>query len=337
MHDARCDFLTKGGLKMKWTLFMIGIFGLMTNFAPPSGHAATELIPFYTPPAGGTAYVLGAGIISVTNKHVADVKIVHEAASGTMDIVRRMMQRESMKKDCFGVFGTVDGWNAYNGKNEYAGKPFTNLRMVVFVNATDLYFVVPANSSIKSYGDVKGKRIGMGGPGSTPANTALFLFEQFGVTKNDFKPYYYTYKETVEGIQDGSLDGGFVAGGFPIAAYSELSTTHNVRIVPVDEAVLNKVTSEHPYYYRTAVKAKSYKGIERDTPIMGFTTAVFTHNGVSSDFIYKFLKNLFDHRADYYSIHSSAKDMTPETALKGASVPIHPGAEKYLKEIGVKK
>jgi TRAP-type uncharacterized transport system substrate-binding protein len=70
---------------------------------------------------------------------------------------------------------------------------------------------------------------------------------------------------------------------------------------------------------------------------MGFTTAVFTHLGVNPDLIYRVVKNLFDHRADYYGIHSSAKDMTPETALKGASVPIHPGAEKYFKEIGVMK
>jgi hypothetical protein len=322
---------------MKRTLLLIVILGLVAHIVATSGYAATELIPFYTPPAGGGAYVLGAGITSVTNKYLPDVKIVHESTTGTMDIVRRMMQRESMKKDCLGVFGTVDAWNAYNGKNEYSGKPFTNLRMIVFVNGTDLYFVVPEKSPIKSYKDVKGKRIGMGGPGSTPANTALFLFEQAGITKNDFKPYYFTYKETVEGIQDGSLDGGFVAGGYPIAAYTELSTTHSVRIVPVDETLLKKITSEHPYYYRTVVKAKSYRGVEQDTPIMGFTTAVFTLLNASPEFVYKLIKNLFDHKEDYYGIHHSAKDMTPETALKGASVPIHPGAEKYYREIGVIK
>ena len=71
--------------------------------------------------------------------------------------------------------------------------------------------------------------------------------------------------------------------------------------------------------------------------IMGFTTAVFTLASVDADFIYKFLKNLFDHRTEYYSIHSSAKDLTPEDATKGVPVPFHPGAEKYLKEIGVMK
>jgi TRAP transporter TAXI family solute receptor len=325
-------------MKLGKIIFLaVGVFVLFMGLTVQSASAAQELIPVITPPAGGTAYVLGAGIISVGNKYMPETKLVHEAATGTMDIVRRMMQRESAKKDCFGLFGTVDAWNAYKGNNEYTGKPFSNLRMVVFVNATDLYFVVPANSSIKTYADAKGKKLGMGGPGSTPANTAHFLLEQHGVLKKDFKPYYYTYRETVEGIQDGSLDGGFVAGGFPIAAYNELATQRAVRIIPVDEDLLKKILTNHPYYYRNVVKAKSYKGLEQDTIIMGFTTAVWTHAGVSTDYVYKLVKNLFDYRNGYYSIHISAKDMTPESATRGLSVPLHPGAEKYYKEIGTLK
>lgn len=316
---------------------MAGISLFLVMLHPGAASGAGELVPFYTPPAGGVAYVLGAGIITVNNKYISETKMVHEATTGTMDIVRRMMARAEAKKDCFSIFGTVDGFRAYKGEGEYSGKAFTTLRHVVFVNGTDLYLVVPANSPIKSYGDVKGKRIGMGGPGSTVANTAHFLFEQHGVKKEDFKPYYFTYRETVDGIQDGSLDGGFVAGGYPIAAYTELSSRHNVRVVPVDEGLMKKIVSEHPYYYSSVIKANSYKGLEKDTPILGFTTALFSTENVSPEFMYKFIKNLFEHKDDYYAIHTSAKDMSPETALKGKSVPLHPGAEKYYKEIGVIK
>jgi uncharacterized protein len=314
-----------------------GICLFLALLHPGTVSGAGELVPFYTPPAGGVAYVLGAGIITVNNKYITEAKMVHEATTGTMDIVRRMMARAEAKKDSFSIFGTVDGFRAYKGEGEYSGKAFTSLRHVVFVNGTDLYLVVPANSPIKSYGDVKGKRIGMGGPGSTVANTAHFLFEQHGVKKEDFKPYYFTYRETVDGIQDGSLDGGFVAGGYPIAAYTELSSRHNVRVVPVDEALMKKIMTEHPYYYNSLIKANAYKGLDKDTPILGFTTALFSTENVSADFMYKFIKNLFEHKDDYYAIHTSAKDMSRETALKGRSVPLHPGAEKYYKEIGVIK
>jgi len=322
---------------MKFILFIIGVYAFVGSVASTQASAATELIPLYTPPVGGTAYVLGAGIVSVTNKYLIDAHLVHEATTGTMDMVRRMMSREAVKKPCFAIFGTPDAWKAYKGLEVYAGKPFSELRAVVFVNASDMYLVVPTNSPIRSFADVKGKRIGIGGPGSTVATSALLFLEYSGVAKKDFKPYYYTYRESVEGIQDGSLDGGFVGGGYPIAIYTELAMKHDVRIVPIDENVLKKVMADHPYYYGTVVKAKSYKGLEQDTPIYGFTTALFTISGVSTDFVYAVLKNLFDHRADYYAVHRSARDMTPEDAMKGIPVPFHPGAEKYLKEIGVMK
>ena len=53
-----------------------------------------------------------------------------------------------------------------------------------------------------------------------------------------------------------------------------------------------------------------------------------------SDLVYRFLKNLFDHRQEYYEIHTAAKDMQPEVVTKGITVPFHPGAEKYFKEMG---
>lgn len=94
--------------------------------------------------------------------------------------------------------------------------------------------------------------------------------------------------------------------------------------------------SERPYLLEV-VKAKSYKGLEQDTPVMGWAGGIFTHASVSSDLIYRFIKNLYEHREDYYQVHVAAKEMTPETALKGISIPLHAGAEKYFKEIGVIK
>jgi TRAP transporter TAXI family solute receptor len=335
--------ITKGGSKMKSKNFFVGmgvlaLYILMASLWTAPASAVQELVPFMTPPAGGGAYILGAGMVSVWNKFMpGGIKFVHESSTGTMELVRRLMLAESQKKDSFSTFGATDAWNAYQGKKEYAGKPFPGLRSVVFSQFVDLYLVVPANSPIKSYSDLKGKRIGIGGPGSSVANTALLTIEHYGITKNDFRPFYYVYRETIEGIQNNSLDGGFLAGSYPIASYLELSTTHNVRIVPVDEKVAKKIVTEYPGYYQNVVKAKSYKGIEQDTPILGWAGAVWTHAGVSADLVYKFLKNLFDHKEDYYAIHSEAKSLTVENATRSIHVPFHPGAEKCLRELGAIK
>jgi len=328
---------------MKSKKFFAGIGGLVLYlfmgflWAAPAS-AVQELVPFYSPPAGGGAYILTAGMVSVSNRFMpGGVKLVHEATTGTMEEVRRLMLAYSQKKDALASFGAADGWSAYQGKNEYEGKAFSNLRAVTFNQFVDLYLVVPANSPIKSYGDLKGKRLGVGGPASSVNNTALLTMEYYGIKKTDFKSYYFVYKETIEGIGDGSLDGGFLAGGYPMASYLELSTTHNVRIIPVDEAIGKKIVADHPGYYQSVVKAKSYKGLEQDTPIIGWTGAIWTHAGARSELIYAFLKNLFEHKEDYYTVHRDAKALTVENATKTIFVPFHPGAEKYLKEIGAMK
>lgn len=319
---------------------VLGIIVLMmsTLLAPIHSQGAVELIPIYTPPAGGVVYMLGTGIASINNKNMQDAKFVHEATTGTMEIVRRMMQKESQKKPVFALFASPDSPRALKGEGEYKGKPFSNLRAVAFVNSSDIYFVVSAKSGIKTFADAKGKRIGIGGAGSTNSTAALYFLEMHGVKKDDFKPAYFNYKEVVEGIQNGSLDGGFLGGSYPMPTYQELSLQHDVRIVPVDENVIKKAVAEHPVYYRSVIKANSYKGLEKDTTIYGFGTYIWTYAGVSDDLVYKFLKSVYEHRNDLYAIHKAIqKDFVVENMARPIPVPFHPAAAKYLKEIGAMK
>lgn len=300
--------------------------------------SAAELTPVYTPPAGSTVYVLGTGVTSVTNKFMPGVNFVHEPTNGTMDMIRRIQQKAAQKRPAFGLFGAPEGFMAYKGLGNFAQKPFPGIRSVCFLAGSDQYFVVPANSPIKSYADVKGKRIGIGGPGSTISNNAFFFFEQHGVKKDDFKWYYYVFKEVVEGIQNGSLDGGFLGGNYPMPSYTELSLQHDVRIVPVDEKVFEKIGAEHPYYYRTVIPSGAYKGHTKDTLIFSFSTVIFAHDGMSDEMVYTFLKNLYEQRKEYYPIHKSAeKDFVLANLTKGLPIPLHKGAERYLKEIGALK
>ena len=300
--------------------------------------AQEKLVAYYSPPAGGGAFTLVAGQVTVTNRYMGGgYKFVHEQTTGTLEIVRRLATAYSQKKDAFGDFGSTDGYNAWKGRAEYSGKAFPGLRAVAFNQLVDLYLAVPANSPIKSYADVKGKRIGMGGPGSSVANLGHLILQQYGIKKEDFKPYYFVYKESIEGLQDGSLDGALFAGGYPMPSYLELSTRNNVRIVPVDEKIANKIITEQPGYYTSIVKAKSYKGLGQDTRIMGWTGAIWTHQLESDDLVYKFLKNLFDHKEEYFAVHQDAKVLSLKDYDKGVAVPFHPGAEKYFKEVGVWK
>ena len=301
-------------------------------------NAEDKLVAFYSPPAGGGAFTLVAGMVAVSNRFMGGGYLfVHEQTTGGMEVTRRLMAAEGRNKEAFGSFGATDGYNAYKGRVQYAGNPFPGIRAIVHNQMTDLILAVPANSPIKTYYDVKGKRIGMGGPGSTVATTAHITLDAYGVKKQDFKPYYFNNKDNIEGIQDGSLDGAFFAGGSPIAAVVELATRKAARIVPVDEKIANEITSAQPGYFTRILPGKTYKGVDQDTRIMGWSGVIFTHARTSDDLVYRWLKNLFDHKEDYFAIHTEARALTLKDYNKDVMIPFHPGAEKYFKEMRVWK
>lgn len=323
---------------MKRNRLFIAVFVLALTAVFTLPAISAELTPLYTPPAGGTAYVLGTGITAVTNKYLKDASFVHEATSGTKDMLIRMQKRAAQNKPVFALFGAPDGYLVQKGQGDYVGKQFEALRAVCFVDCSDQYLVVPGDSPIRSYADVKGKKIAVGGPGSTIANNAFLFFEKHGVKKDDFKFFFYSYKEIVEGLQNGSIDGGFLGGNYPIPAYTELSLQHSVKIVPLEAKMLDGIIAEHPYYLKRVIPAGAYKGLDKDTPIFAFSTYIWAHTGMSDDMVYNFLKNLYEHRSEYHAVHKSAeKNFVLENLTMGLAVPLHPGAEKYLKEIGAYK
>lgn len=295
-----------------------------------------EIMPIYTAGSGGAAYILGGGIASIANKYIPSVNLVAEASTGSLGMVQLMDDRSKQGKGAFAVIASDGVYNGYNGQNEFK-QPYPSLRAVSFLYGAELYLVVPRDSSIKSYVDVKGKRIGVGAPGSTVATLASLIIEKSGVGKDQYKALPLGYQEVVQGIQDGSIDGGFLAGASPVAAYNELSSSEDVRIIPVDEAVAMDIVKNNPYYYQTKVQAGAYKGIDKDIPVLAFGVLILTNEKASDDIVYNLIKTLLEKHDELVAIHKTAQQMRPETVLTSIGIPIHSGAEKYYREAGLLK
>jgi TRAP transporter TAXI family solute receptor len=298
--------------------------------------AKQDPVPVYTPGSGGAAYILGGGIASIANKYIPGLNLVAEASTGSLGIVQLIDDRNKQGKSAFAVIASDGVYNGYNGQKEFT-QPYPCLRAISFLYGAELYLVVPGKSSIKSYADLKGKRIGVGAPGSTVAALASLIIEKSGVSKDQYKALPLGYQEVVQGIKDGSIDGGFLAGAVPVAAYNELCSSHDVRIIPVDEAVAQDIVKNNPYYYQTKVKAGAYKGIDSDIPVLAFGVLILTHDKTSDDIVYDLIKTLMVKHEELVAVHKTAEQMNPATVLTSIGIPLHPGAEKYYKEAGILK
>jgi len=298
--------------------------------------AGKTVIPIYTPGAGGTAYLVGGAIATVMNKYIPEVQMMVEATGGTGAMSKLMGEKAEKNQPAFGIGDSKVFYQAFAGQGQFT-KPIAQLRAVTFIHGAELCLVVPKNSPIKSYADLKGKRVGVGAAGSGTSQISVDLIAAHGVTKDMFKQLWLGYNEVSEGIKDGSIDAGFIAGTYPIPALQQLAFEKDIRIVPADPAVLKKVLEANPYFYGDALKPNAYKGVTQDTPILVFGSILETTTVVDADLAYKITKNLFEKRDELIAITPQMKSMTLKNARITIANPFHPGSEKYFKEAGTGK
>ena len=299
-------------------------------------YAAKEVIPIYTPGSGGTAYFLGGAICKIVNKYVPEVQMMVEGTGGSAATIKFIDEKKGKGQGALGISDSKLLYLAYNGKPPFT-KAYKELRAITFLYGSGVNLVVFKTSPIRSYYDLKGKKVAVGAAGSGTAEISMNLLASHGLAKGSYRALWLGYKEVVEGLQDGSIDAGFISGAHPIPALKELSARTAIRIVPVDEVVLKKVLAESPYLYSETLKAGCYRGVDKDTPIIVFGTPLETHSSVSTDLVYKITKALFEHRDELIEIHPVAKEMSLPNHTKTILFPFHPGAEKYFKEAGTGK
>ena len=83
------------------------------------------------------------------------------------------------------------------------------------------------------------------------------------------------------------------------------------------------------------IPAGTYAGIDEDIPTAAVGNMLITHEGVDEETAYQMTKLMFDNLDRMRSAHGAAEGITPETALDGLPIPLHPGAERYYREIGL--
>ncbi len=108
-------------------------------------------------------------------------------------------------------------------------------------------------------------------------------------------------------------------------------------IIPVSPEVAKSITEKYRYFFPITVKKGTYKGIDQDVPVIGFSSILATHEKTNPDLVYKVVKAIYEHKNELVAIHKVAENLNVKNALDGIGVPMHEGAKKYYKEVGAMK
>jgi TRAP transporter TAXI family solute receptor len=293
-----------------------------------------EVISVVTGGTSGTYYPLGGGIGKALNGAGIGVNATVESTGGSNENVRLLGQSEAE----IGFTETGIAYYGYEGIEMFKDNKFNNLRGIMSLYANLMQTVVMKDSGIQTYADLKGKTVAVGIQGSSSALNMQLVLAEYGLSLEDIKPQFVSYSEGVTMLKDGQIDAVMIDSGVPNSAVIDITSQHEVNILPIEEEKINSLVSNYPYFSNMVIIPKgTYKGIDVDIPTAGAKVMLATHAGLSEELVYKLTKTIFEKKEEIIKIHPKGESIDLKTATDGMPIPLHPGAEKYLREQGAIK
>ncbi|MGD9846451.1 MAG: TAXI family TRAP transporter solute-binding subunit [Variibacter sp.] len=283
----------------------------------------------------GTYYPVG-GIIANAISNPPNLVSTAVASNGSVANVNAIVggQMES------GFTQSDVAYWAYTGTGVFEGKPkVAELRAVANLYPESIHLVARKGAGISSVADLKGKRVSIDEPGSGTLVDAKIIMAGWGIKESDIKPEYVKPNQAAEKMKDGALDAFFFVGGFPAAAITELATSGpGIVLVPIDGPNADKIRTEYKFFAPDEVPAGTYKGVEA-VKTLSVGAQWVTSAKIDEATVYAVTKGLWSDKARQAldAGHAKGKAIKKENALSGIGIPVHPGAEKFYREIGLIK
>ena len=196
--------------------------------------------------------------------------------------------------------------------------------------------IVTCDSSIKTVADLAGKTVSVGDAGSGVEFNAKQILAAYDLTFDDIKVVNASFGDSAESLKDAKIDAAFVVAGAPTTAVVDLSTVKDISLVQLDEEHIQQLQDEYDFYTETVIPAGTYTGYDEDATTVSVRATLIASTEVSEDAVYELLKAMFDNQEDLIAGHAKFELLNLEDAVKGISVPFHPGAIKYYDEQGIK-
>lgn len=230
---------------------------------------------------------------------------------------------------------------AYSGTGVYEGRSkVAELRSIANLYPESVHLVVRRAANVKAIADLKGKRVSIDEPGSGTLLNAAAILTAFGVEGQDFHAEFAKPAHAAAMLKAGTIDAFFFTGGFPTDTIASLAAAGtDIDLLPISGAPVEALAKHYPFFSQNEIPAGTYKGIGAVK-----TLAVGAHWVTSSqqaaDTVYDVTKALWSERtrAALDAGHAKGNAIQLKTALDGLlGVPLHPGAERFYREVGLLK
>ena len=287
----------------------------------------------------GAYYPIGNALAKIWSDKVPGVQASAQATEGSAANMNFLQQKET---DVALSMANVAVY-AYEGQDTFKGRAYKDLRGMTFLYPNVTQFVVRKDSGINSLKDLEGKKIVPGATGSGSAITSKEILGVYGLNfwdkdKSNVKADYVGFTEAGELLKNKQASAAIFSGAMPLAAILDVSNSIEVKLLSLEPDMIKAIIKQYPFYYEYVIPKGSYKGQDEDVHTVALASILVTRADLSEDLVYNLTKGMFENLPDLVAAHAITKNVTKEGASTGmGTIPMHPGAIKYLKEIGAMK
>lgn len=283
----------------------------------------------------GVYYAAGGAICRLVNKDRAKhgYRCTVESTGGSVANINTIKANDLD----FGVAQSDWNYHAYKGTSAFEKSgPFTDLRSVFSLHAEPFTVLARADANVKTFTDLKGKRVNVGNPGSGTRASMDQLLAAMGWKISDFGlAAELKADEHGAALCDNKIDAFFYGVGHPAANIQDPVTTCGAKLVSITGPAVDKLVADNPFYAKATIPGGMYKGNDQPTQTYGVLATFVTSAKAPDDQVYTLVKAVFDNFDDFKKLHPALAHLNPENMIKdGLTAPLHPGAVKYYKEKG---
>ena len=293
---------------------------------------AQDFINILTGGTSGVYYPLGVALSKI---YAEKIKASRPSVQATKASVENLTLLQQGKGEIAFTLGDslALGWAG----DEEAGfkAKLTKLRGIGAIYPNFIQVVASKESGIKTLADLKGKRLSVGAPKSGTELNARAILQGAGLSYKDLgKVEYLPFDQSIELMKNRQIDATLQSAGLGVASIRDLATSVEIVVVEIPAAIVDKIGAP---YVKATIPASTYTGQAAAVQTAAVVNYLVTHSDVKDEAAYQMTKAAYESLPDLVAAHSAAKDIKLEKALEGMPVPLHPGAEKYLAEKGVRK
>ena len=296
-------------------------------------HAQRKYVSIASGWVVGVYYPLAGALSRIAHEKLPDIKITVESSGASVANAKLIASGDAD----LAILQNDIAFYALQGTKPMFDKAVPNIRGVAALYPEHCQIQARKDAKVATVKDLKGKKVAVGPLGSGTEQNAMQILEAYGLKFEDLgRVERLSAAESADYLKDGRIDAAFYTVGVGASAIIDSAMMIETLIVPIDGAQADALVKKYPFYAKDKIPAGIYKGIG-DVPTVAVLAILVAKAELEEDIVYRITKAMFENIKTIEGAHAKGKEVKLEKALIGMPIPLHPGADKFYKEKGLKK